>query len=433
MNKKGVSSRIAIVAALIVIIIVACVAVWYWLSMQAPPPPSKGEPVKVAVLTNLSGGVAGMGIRAKILWDALIYEINAEKGIYVEKTGLYHTVQLIYYDCESSPSRSAEIATKVASEGQVNLIFVQAGPPTITLPAVLSIEKIGNTPAIAEGCTDTHIQLGLPAAPGGKYTWTWVLHHSLVNLAEKNGLPFLASLKDRTNKVVGLLFEDDPDGHFLQSSGYPQKLRDAGLTVVDPGLIPPGTADLTSIVVKFKEANVEMVYADIMPDTGITFLRQSAGLGYKPKVVVYTRAVSAAGSPDPFGDLAVGLVKDLFWWDTYPYPGNDWIRENWPRISGGLFYSSFEGYAYAWVQVLIEAVKIAGSLDKKAINEAFPKVELTTPVGKVKFDPQTHTAAGVTTLGQISKTTDGKWQIKVVYAPEGTGITTEPLMFPKPW
>jgi branched-chain amino acid transport system substrate-binding protein len=156
-------------------------------------------------------------------------------------------------------------------------------------------------------------------------------------------------------------------------------------------------------------------------------------LGFKPKLILISRAITAAGSPDPFGDAVVGVVKDLFWWDSYPYPGNDWIRENWDRISGGLFYCAFEGYAYAWMQAAIKAIEIAGSLDRSKINDAMLKLDFQSATGRVKFDPQTHVCKGTTTLGQVFKTPEGKWKINIVWAPKGSGIPTQPLVFPKPW
>jgi len=247
-------------------------------------------------------------------------------------------------------------------------------------------------------------------------------------------MPLFASVKDRTNGVIGCVFEDDPDGVQLTDElKVLDRLKEIGYEVIYPRRIPPGTKDLTAVITRFKQAGAEVIYANCMPDTFAVFFSQSQMLGFKPKLILVSRGITAAGSPDPFGDAVVGVVKDLQWWDSYPYPGNDWIRANWDRISGGLFYCTFEGYAYAWMQAAIKAIEIAGSLDKSKINDAMLKLDFESATGRVKFDPQTHVCKGVPTLGQIFKTPEGKWKINIVWAPEGSGIPTQPLLFPKPW
>jgi branched-chain amino acid transport system substrate-binding protein len=397
-------------------------------------PKISGEPIKIAVLINLSGSVAGFGMRSKLMFDAVAKElINDKGGVYVRETGAYHKIQLIYYDCESNPARAAELATKVATEKQAHFIFLNSGPPPLTVPAAINVEKVGGTPAIVEGCTDVHRRQTIPAV-GGKVNWVWFLHFSLADLALKIYVPFFTSVKDRTNGVFAFLAEDDPDGHFLvEDVKMLDLLKKAGYEVVFPGLLPPGVKDLTAVITRFKEAGVEAFFGNLMPSTTQIFLSQSQLLGFKPKVVYISRGVIAAGGPEPFGDVVEDVVISLLWWVDYPFPGNDWIRENWDRISGGLSYSTFEGYAYAWMQAVLEAIKIAGSLDPKKLNDAMLKLDFLSAPGRVKFDPTTHICNGFTVCGQVVKTPEGKWQYKVVWAPEGSGIPTQPLRFPKRW
>jgi ABC-type branched-subunit amino acid transport system substrate-binding protein len=85
------------------------------------------------------------------------------------------------------------------------------------------------------------------------------------------------------------------------------------------------------------------------------------------------------------------------------------------------------------MQTVLKAIEIAGSLDKNKLNEAMLKIDFVSATGRVKFDPATHICNGVTVLSQLSKTPEGKWKENIVWAPEGSGIPTQPLVFPKPW
>jgi branched-chain amino acid transport system substrate-binding protein len=395
-------------------------------------PKISGEPIKIAVLTNLTGALAGVYFRVKLVYDALVEEINRKGGVYLKETGAYHKIQLLYYDCESTAARAAELATKVATEKQVNFIILNTGPSPITIPAAINVEKVGGTPTLVESAVDLNVKTILPAF-GGKVTWLWFFHFDLTDLVFQNSVPFLASVKEKTNGILGILYHEDPQGrYYVEELKVLDHLERIGYHVVFPGLIPLGSRDLTAVITKFKEANVEAIYANLMPDTAALFLSQSVMLGFKPKIIVLERAVAAAGSPDPFGDPIIGVIAGYFWWD-YPYPGNEWLRENWDRISGGLFYSGVEGYAYAWLQTAIEAIKLAGSLDPEAINDAMLKLDFQSATGRVKFDPQKHSCKGTEVLGQIFKTPEGKWTVNIVWAPEDSGIPTKPPVIPKPW
>ncbi|MEM2103899.1 MAG: ABC transporter substrate-binding protein [Candidatus Bathyarchaeia archaeon] len=426
MDKKGISLRIvAIIVA--VIVIIAGVGIWYMYSQQQPQVQT-GEPIRIGALMNLSGAFAPEGIRARLQITAWATEINVKGGMYLEKTGAYHPIEVVFYDAESQVSRATEFATKIATEKPVHALLLRGLSPPMSVPAVVNIEKIGGLPTVSTSPVDTMLDQCLPSIPGNKFTWTW---HVAFNYTVYGQLwkGFLSQYKNQIAKI-GMLLRDDTSGRDAYRKLGP-RLEEAGFTLVFPGYFPGGISDFTSIIVKFKEENVDVVYVNCESAEWIAFRRQCATLGLKPKMFCVGRAMKIPEAEALGRELAEGITSETHWWYKLPYKGNEWYRENWQKLFGDMSMTHMEGMTYTGFHVLLEAIKIAGSLDKDVINNAFPQVELDMPTGHVKFRAD-HTCATVSTLAQYIVTPQGKWDMKIVYVPPGTGIQTEPATFPIP-
>lgn len=241
----------------------------------------------------------------------------------------------------------------------------------------------------------------------------------------------LKEYKAKTNGVVGVLFTDDVSGHQCQDLIVPA-LERVGLTVYNPGLVTPSTTDFTAVITKFLERKVDIVIVNATPLEWIPFRRQCASLGFKPKIMGTGRCMYLPQAEVLGRELSEGIIAEILWWPNYPYKGNEWFKETWLRIAGDLVLYQTEGIFYANFMVAMEAVKTAGILDRNAINEALPKIEIETPCGPVKFDLKTHTCGTIATLGQFVMTSEGKWDINLIWAPEGFPVKVSPLIFPLP-
>jgi ABC-type branched-subunit amino acid transport system substrate-binding protein len=83
-------------------------------------------------------------------------------------------------------------------------------------------------------------------------------------------------------------------------------------------------------------------------------------------------------------------------------------------------------------QFLIKVLEEAGSVDPEKINETIPKVEAMTCIGKVKYDPETHTSPGPALIGQIQKTPTGELTLQIVWSSDPAVPTVEPILIPPP-
>lgn len=386
------------------------------------------EPIKIGIMINLSGAYGQEGIRARLLLTAAVTEINAKGGVYLKGDNAYHLVDLIYYDGESNVQKFLELTTKMITEKQVHAIIFLAAPPPYLIPAVIQAERLGGVPVLS-GIIDTLWDNAAPNCPGGKFTWNWMysFNYTHWSFAWKE---LLLQYKDKTNGLVGIVATDDVSGHDAIKKHAPV-LEDAGFKIFFPGYVPPGCVDFTAIVNKFKEQNVDILYVNTSPIEWIPFRRQMVAMDFKPKIIAVGRCMQIPEA-EILGDMAEGVMVECQWWPTYPYAGNDWIREKWSLVSGGLAPSFADCWAYSRLLIVLEAAKIAGRLDGEAINNAMLQIDMELPAGPCKFDPKTHSCAGVATIGQFVITSEGKFDINIIWAPPNSRITPKPAIFPMP-
>ncbi|MEM2104822.1 MAG: ABC transporter substrate-binding protein [Candidatus Bathyarchaeia archaeon] len=432
MDSKGVAWRI-IAIVVVVVVIVAGIAAWYLLSQPAEGPKEQGEPIKIGIVTNLSGAYAPEGIRARIMCTAIATEINTKGGIYLSKTGKYHPIELVFYDAQSVVATYVELATKMATEKQVHVMNLQAGPPPYVVPCIINIEKIGGMPVAGGGPIDTLARNLETALPGGAKAlkWTWDVSFNYTDYA--TAWPsFFSQFKAQTNGKLGIFYTDDMSGRDAKDKIIPA-MQKAGWTIVDPGLIPPGTTDFTATITKYKEEGVDVVLVNATPVEWIAFRRQTASFGFKPKMIGVGRCMKIPEAEALGRELAEGIVVECWWWYKYPYKGNEWFVENWDRLFGDMSMTWGEGSYYTGFNLCIEAIKIAGSLDRNEINEGFSKLDIEMPVGHVKFGPDKHLCPTTSTIGQfIWDTAKNKWDVNIVWAPAGFPVEVSKAIWPLP-
>lgn len=429
--EKAITKVQAVIVAIIVLVAVIA-GIYFAFLMPLQQQVITGEPIKIGVVMNLSGGYAPEGIRARLQYTTWVSEINAKGGIYLEKDKSYHPIELIIYDGESNVARFVELATKMVTEKNVHVMSLYGAPPPFAVPAVINVEKIGGVPCMCTSPISTMKKSCLPSISGNKFTWTW---HASFNYSNY-GLLWQGLLKQLKTQYaitkVGYYYADDVSGHDAYDTVVP-KLEEIGLKTVFPGFVPPGTKDFTSIILKFKEENVDFIMVNTVTDDWITFRRQCAALGLKPKMFGVGRCMKIPEAEALGRELAEGIMAETHWWYTLPFKGNEWYKENWNRLFGDMSMTHMEGLAYTSFWVMIEAIKIAGTLDREAINQAFAKVDVEMPVGHVKFDAD-HCCVTTSTIAQFVVTSEGKWDMRIVYALPGSGAESvvQPPIFPLP-
>ena len=358
----------------------------------------QGEPIRIGFSMALTGGLAGAGKPALIAMEIWRDDINAKGGL------LGRPVEFVYYDDQTQPANVPKIYTKLLTVDGVDLVVSGYGT-NLTAPAMPIIMREGMVfmSLFALGANeqfnyDRYFQI-MPAGPEPKEDWS----RPFIKLATDNGLQTIA--------LVGA------DAEFSQNAleGARTNAEEAGLEIVYDESYPPNTADFTPIIRAIQATNPDVVFVGSYPPDSAGMVRAANELGLQTKLfgggMVGLQYASLLTS---LGPALNGIVNYDFWVPepTLDFPGiQEFLTKYEERAEGqgvdplGHYLPPF---AYAYMQVLGDAVEAVGSLDQEAIADYIRDNTFETVVGPVKFGPNGEWATSRVLMVQLQNIEDGE-------------------------
>jgi branched-chain amino acid transport system substrate-binding protein len=206
-------------------------------------------------------------------------------------------------------------------------------------------------------------------------------------MAARRGLKTLAIINENTLFAKAV------------ADGTAELAKRKGLEVVFVQGYPKGNLDFSTILVKVRAANPDVLAAATYFDDAVAITRQMKQLNVNPRMY----AVTVGGDLPKFHEILgkdAEFVYGASLWDpelvtlragglipiARQYPGaREFVeshRKEFPRAD--LSYQTAAGYAIC--QILVEAVKRAASLDGVKIREAILRMDLNTVLGRFKVD-----------------------------------------------
>lgn len=375
-----------------------------------------------------TGPLAGFGEASPWADEKAIAAINKAGGLFVKEYGKKVPVKLKMVDTESDPTKAAELASKLILSDKVDLMVVMHTPDTVN-PVTAMCERY-KMPCIS---LDAPVE---PWLTGGPYKWS---HHAFWTVDSVTNL-FMGiwdQFEGKTNKVVGGLYPNDPDGT-AWSGIFAKKLPAKGYKFIDPGRFPYMQKDFTSFISLFKKEKVEIITGTLIPPDWITAWKQCHQQGFIPKIATIAKAclfpadVNAQG-----GDLPKGITTEVWWSPNHPFKSSltgesakdlcdAWTKEN------NKPWTQPIGFKYAGFEIAADAIKRAQTLDKEKLREAIAKTNLDTIVGHIKYNDKNYSETPLV-AGQWVKGKKWPWELEIVYNKPSPFIKkTAEIMFPMP-
>jgi branched-chain amino acid transport system substrate-binding protein len=319
--------------------------------------------------------------------------------------GRSYDVQVIAKDGQSKSMQSSQVANGLIYRDRVDLMLATSTPVTVN-PVSDACEAAG-TPCITTNTPWEAWYFGRGAKPGAPSPFRFTYHYSF-GTAEfaKSFLSLWPQVP--TNKKVGVMWPNDPDGNAIRASLGPI-LAEAGYTIVDPGAYTDGTNDFSAQIARFKDENCEIFSTFPIPPDFATFWLQAAQLGYQPKIAQIAKTGKFLSQVEALGQLGVGLASGVYWTPTWPYPSSSTgvsakqLGDGYTRASGRLWNQSL-GTTLSLFDVAVAALKAAGDpKDKAAVVKALSRLEVDTTVGHLAWG--TGPVPNVVTTPQVG----GQW------------------------
>jgi len=222
----------------------------------------------------------------------------------------------------------------------------------------------------------------------------------LIDLAAQRGLKTVAIINEDT------LFPK------ATVQGTIELAKAKGLQVVFVEAYPKGNTDFSAVLTKIRAANPDVLGAATYFDDAVAITRQMKELNVNPRMY----GVTVGGDLPKFYDLLGRNAEFVYgatqWEPELPYPFAKGFTESYKMEFPGADLSYHSAGGYAGCQILVEAVRRAGSLDGEKVREAILKINLGTVYGSFKVDQDGFQVAHKMVMFQWQ---DGK---KVIVWPE---------------
>jgi branched-chain amino acid transport system substrate-binding protein len=329
------------------------------------------DPVRIGYSianTGLFAQAAPSQVTAYELWAN---QVNAAGGLDV--AGERRPVELVWYDDESDPAKSAQIYEKLISDEKVDLLLAPWGTPH-HLNVAGVVERHG-FPMVANTAASVAIR---EVQPGNIWFPTSAIPDrigtELAALAKKSGVSSVAI-------IANVLPFAQENLQFLVPA-----LESVGIKVALNESYPPDISDMTGLLTQIKAAGVDGVIALSYPADSFLYMGQAREIGIDAPFQFLLVGPTIAAFSQAFGEIADGVVT-LGHWSPH--------QANWSRAKP-FFDAYVDAYgmkpdyldtalAYMSCEILQQAVAKAG-LDHDKLREVISSSTFDTINGDVRFD-----------------------------------------------
>lgn len=341
--------------------------------------PQAADPIKIGFGMALTGGLAGNGKAALLAMQIWAEDVNKKGGI------LGRRVELVYYDDQTTPASVPGIYTKLLDVDKVDFVVSGYGTNLIAPAMPIVIERKLVFPALFGLANNEKTRYSgyfqiMPAGPNPAVDWTATFFE-------------VAARQNPKPQTVALVGADAEYPHNALV-GARENVKRLGFKTVYDRTYPPTTVDFTPIVRAIKATYPDIVFVASYPPDSSGMVLAAHEVGLSPKIFGGGMVgLQFAALLTKLGPRLNGIVNYDFWVPepTLKFPGIDEFLEKYQARAEKEGVDPLGYYlppwAYAYLQVLGNAIEATKSLDQQKVAEYIRTREHDTIVGKVKFGP----------------------------------------------
>lgn len=353
-------------------------------SILAGPALAAGSIIKIGFVTPQTGPLAVFAESDAFVLDQ--FRTALADGL--EIAGETYNVEIIVKDSQSNSNRAATVAQELILDDEVNLILATSTPDT-TNP-VADQAELNEVPCITNDTPWQPHFFGRQGDAAVGFDWTFHFFWGLEDVISS-----FTGIWDQveTNKVVGALWPNDPDGNAWGDAeiGFPPIAQKLGYTIVDPGRYQVMSDDFSAQISAFKAAGVEIVTGVVPPPDFATFWLQAAQQDFHPKVVTFGKALEFPQVISSLGDRGVSLSTEVWWSPGHPF-SSGFTGQSSAELAAayeaatGNPWTMPLGFKHSLFEVAIDALKRTEDPgDPASIRDAIAATDYASVVGPVNF------------------------------------------------
>jgi len=325
------------------------------------------EPIRIGVITTLTGPEAPLGSAQKNGYDLALKAINAKGGV------LGRPLELVYED-DGGKTQGA-ISAVESLIGRQKVVAISGA---YTSQSTFSAGGVANRNGIPFLC---------PTGASDEITrqgFEWVFRINAPSSVYASSM--MEALRRTVQpKSLAIIHESTLFGSSTAKS-IQEDAKKNGIEVRLVEQYEKGAADFKPTLLKIKGSQPDVVFMVSYVQDAILLMRQAHEVDLNPKVF----AGAGAGFTTPeflqgAGRDAEYLLTNTQWAPDAPFPGSKEFAADYQKTYGRPpTYHAAE--SYATVLVLADALRRAGATDPAKLRDALNQTDLMTPFGPIKFE-----------------------------------------------
>jgi branched-chain amino acid transport system substrate-binding protein len=343
---------------------------------QAPAPPASTEPIKLGLLSPLTGSMAMTAPTLNAGAQYAVDEVNKAGGV------MGRQVQLITRDTQSLPEIALREAKDLnASEGVQYLFGTILNPCATAVSAWAKEQKVFFLCPINSDTTLT-----------AEYGHRYFFGTSMYDWAQGKGMAIEVA-KQPWKKIYNIAMDFSWGHDMVQCFWLHMNQIDPTVQNVGESYPAIGTTDFTPVISKALSSGADAVFVAMVGLDWVNFIVQAKPFGFFDKVKVFGSQILEAAWPAALGkDFPEGmysLVGAPFYYIDKTYPGAKEFDET--------VFNDIQTYpdppslnVYIGMQFVFAAMEKAQSTDVEKVIDAIEKLQLDTIVGPVHFHDYDH-------------------------------------------
>jgi branched-chain amino acid transport system substrate-binding protein len=378
----------------------------------------RGGTIRLGYVTPRTGPLAPFGEAD----DFVLAAMRDALADGIEIGGATYTIEIIDKDTQSTSDRASEVAQELIVDDGINLMLVSSTPDT-TNPVADQCEANG-VPCISTVAPWQPYYIGRGGDPASGEAAFEFTYHFFWGLEDVIAVFLSMWNQIETNRIVGGLFPNDPDGNAWGDTtvGFPPPLAAEGYTIVDPGRYTNGTSDFSAQISAFRSAGAQVLTGVPIPPDFTTFWTQAAQQGFQPLAASIGKALLFPTAVEALGDLGAGLSTEVWWSPGHPFTSSltgqsaQEVADAYSEETGKQWTQPI-GFAHALFEVAVDVLTRADDpLDATAVVDAIRGTRLDTIVGNIDWSsgPVPNVAKTKLVGGQWRTGTDFPYDLVIV-------------------
>jgi branched-chain amino acid transport system substrate-binding protein len=380
----------------------------------------EGDKIILGAAVSITGKYSTNGKNTKDGYDLAVKRINEKGGVTV--AGKAYTLEIIYYDDESTPARGAQLAERLINQDGVKYVL---GPYSSGLTKAIApvTEKYGVPMVEGNGADRELFQQGYKYIFAVLSTSDQYLTEAL-NLAAEQAT---AAGKDPKSLKVAIAIEND---NFSQDvrAGVVDDIKRHGMQLLIDDKLPPELNDMAATLTKVRAVKPDIMIVSAHAKGPALAIRQMKDMQVNVPMLAMTHCDSAKiienfGKDSEYAVCASQWDRALSYKDNVMGSAEDYAKDFEKEFGYAPPYQAAESTAA--VLVFADAFARAGDFDTTKVRDALAATDMQTFYGNVKFDATGKNIAKPMVLyqvqgGEFKVVAPSKWaSAKVIYPAPG--------------